>query len=93
MSLAPILQKTINPKNKEDVATYSSLTDVELRARLKGLLIERLDDRTLTASDIAQLKDVFGLASAETDLVIQTIDYSSMCSDCPRMQPPVAPAE
>ena len=66
------------------------MTDQELRARLKVLLIERLNDRTLTASDIAQLKDVFGLANATSDLRIEGMDFKSMCEDCPKLLPPVA---
>ena len=82
-ALSPVLSEYITPKKQGSSEILAgSLTDEELRLRLKALLVERLDDRTLSASDIAQLKDVFGLADATSDLTIQITKFDGLCNDC-----------
>jgi hypothetical protein len=61
----------------------STLTDAELRMHVKQLLMNRLSAGTLSASDIGQLKDIFGLASKTEELTIQVVDYSNAMLDCP----------
>jgi|TARA_Y100000310_G_scaffold71020_1_gene66841 hypothetical protein len=72
-------------ETKEECLNLSAnnLSDSELRVRVKGLLIKRLADGTLSASDIGQLKDIFGLASKTDDLSIEVVDYSNALIDCP----------
>jgi hypothetical protein len=60
-----------------------SLTDKELRTRVKNHLVAKLADGTLGAADIGQLKDIFGLASKAEELTIQVVDYSNAMIDCP----------
>ena len=69
----------LNP-NRIDVST---LTDAELRLRVKQHLVDKLTNNTLGAADIGQLKDVFGLASKTEDLTIQVVDYTNAIIDCP----------
>tara|TARA_Y100000310_G_scaffold211187_1_gene211926 strand:- start:57 stop:476 length:420 start_codon:yes stop_codon:yes gene_type:complete len=79
-------EHTQKEKKKEeglDPSNLSDLTDAELRQRVKGLLVARLDEGTLSASDIGQLKDIFGLASKTDDLSIEVVDYSNAIIDCP----------
>lgn len=61
----------------------STLTDGELRMHVKQLLMDRLSAGTLSASDIGQLKDIFGLASKTEELQIEVVDYSNAIIDCP----------
>ena len=85
-TLSPILSNTIQPQKKEEVETLAStISDEELRARLKVHLVERLDNGVLQAAEIAQLKGVFGLVDAVQDVIIELIDYRNMCSDCPKL--------
>ncbi len=81
-TIRPILTNHIDTRINQNVEPAALVSDVELRARLKALLIERLNDRTLSASDIAQLKDVFGLADAKSELTINITKYSGLCSEC-----------
>lgn len=74
-----------NPCNPLD--STALVTDEQIRARVKRHLLNRLADGTLSASDIGQLKDVFGIANKESDLSISVIDYRSMCLGCPRATP------
>ena len=60
-----------------------NLSDAELRSRVKNHLLVKLDDGSLSGSDIGQLKDIFGLASKVEELRIETVDYSNAIIDCP----------
>jgi len=82
-TISPILTNHIDPRKKNNVATLSAITDEEIRARLRIHLIERLNDKTLQAAEIAQLKDVFGLSSATADTTINIVDYANVIIDCP----------
>ena len=55
-------------------------TDSELRAGVRALLINKVNDNSLTASEIGQFKDVFGLANEKDDLLIEAVDYSGACT-------------
>ena len=58
-------------------------SDKELRDGLKKLLASRVFTKTIQASEIAQLKDLFGLVDQRADLKIEVIDYNSALEDCP----------
>ena len=58
-------------------------TDEELRLGARAFLIGKLKDNAITASEFAQFKDVFGLASQSDELRIITTDYSNAIIDCP----------
>jgi len=58
-------------------------TDSEVRVRARAVLLDKLNDGSITAAEFAQFKDVFGLASAESDLNIRVVSYSELCADCP----------
>lgn len=75
-------------KKKKKGLNPTPVTDEELRSRLREHLLDRLEDGSLSASEIGQLKDVFNLASKTDNLVIQTIDFRDMCSDCPKRNAP-----
>ena len=65
-------------------------SDDELRAGVRLLLIAKVNDNSLTASEIGQFKDVFGLADASSDLVIETVDYANACTcDVPHVCPEI----
>jgi hypothetical protein len=66
----------------EEKAAAKDMTDAELRAELRDFLITKLQDKTLSGSDIGQLKDVFGLADQTTDLIINTVDYKNAIIEC-----------
>jgi len=67
------------------------LTDEELRARVRRLLIARLDDQSLTASEIGQFTKIFGLDQDAERTIIEPINYCDICAECPAMQPPTLP--
>jgi hypothetical protein len=81
------LEREEQAKKKRDSLDSSSpesnLTDEELRLRVKNHLLVKLDDGSLSGSDIGQLKDIFGLASKVEELRIETVDYSNAIIDCP----------
>lgn len=66
-------------------ALTEDLTEDELRAHVKSLLITRLKDKTLTAAEIAQFKDVFGLANKSSDIEINVVNYAGICDGCDRL--------
>ena len=93
-TISPTLQKLTNTpieqdNKKEDGLNPSpDLSDSQLRTRLKNLLIVKLDNGTVTAAEIAQLKDVFGLADATSDLTIEIVNYKDACPECARREKP-----
>ena len=60
-----------------------NLSDAEIRKLLRVHLIERLADGSLTAAEIAQLKDVFDLSKAAEAMVIELVEYSGSPGLCP----------
>ena len=84
------LHKQLRSIEKEDQEKKNGLnlpdnpTDTQLREALKALLVVKLKDNTLTAAEIAQLKDVFGLADATSDLTIEVVNYADSCPECAR---------
>ena len=85
-TLAPIIKdtKTTDTKEKEWFELAQGMKDGELRTRVKALLLEKLDNKTLGANDIAQLTKVFGLADATSDLTIEVVNYADSCPECAR---------
>ena len=53
----------------------TNVTDEELRQKLRSLLLAKLGDQSLSAPEIAQLKDIFGLTNAKQDVVIEIVSY------------------
>lgn len=81
---------TTKDQQKDNQSKKSGLnptlpTDKQLRVELKQHLITKLANGQLQAAEIAQLKDIFGLANAQSDLQIELIDYKSLCDDCPKL--------
>ena len=70
-------------------------SDSEVRVRARAVLLDKLNDGSITAAEFAQFKDVFGLASAESDLNITVTSYADLCPDCPitRKPTPIDPNE
>ena len=78
------IESTQEKKKKDGLdPTSGTLTDAELRTRVKNHLVAKLADGTLGAADIGQLKDIFGLASKTEELTIQVVDYANAIIDCP----------
>lgn len=75
--------KQLHQREQTPDRLKTEMTDKELRQELRSLLVEKLQNKTLQASEIAQLKDVFGLADQTSDLLVQAVDYSNMLIDCP----------
>lgn len=59
--------------------------DAELRGMIRRTLVEKLADGSWTASDIGQVKDIFGLSSAVQDVHIEYVQFNGICDGCPRM--------
>ena len=91
------LNKTLSKLNDDKVATLIPLdcSDEELRTRVKTHLVNKLNDGSLTASEIGQLKEVFpSLVSSVDDLTIEYVDYENCIVECPKCganvhEPPV----
>lgn len=66
-------------------------TDAEIRTGARALLISKLQSKEISAAEFAQFKDVFGLANDANDLDIQTVEFKSMCDECPLMDSPALP--
>ena len=81
--------KTEEKKKKDGLNQLTAdSTDDELRVGVRNLLIAKVNDNSLTASEIGQFKDVFGLADASSDLLIETVDYANACTcDVPHVCP------
>ena len=82
-------------EEKEDGCNLTPLTpkstDEEIRSHARMLLMTKLNDKSITATEFGQFKDVFGLANADSDITVTTIDYRSMCTDCPLGRAPEVP--
>jgi hypothetical protein len=59
--------------------------DAELRGMIRRTLVEKLADGSWTASDIGQVKDIFGLSSAVQDVHIEYVQFGGICEGCPRL--------
>ena len=70
-------------EKKKGLIPPESMSDDELRLRLREHLISKLGSGELQAAEIAQLKDLFGLASKANDLVVELVDYKNATIDCP----------
>ena len=79
--LAPTLCSEVITKD-EDLDW--DMSDPELRVEVKKLLMRKLKSGSLTGADIGQFKDIFGLADATSDLVIEVVDYKDVCPECER---------
>lgn len=55
--------------------TSDEVSDDQLRAKLRSILIKKLEDNSISAAEIAQLKDVFGLTNAKQDINVQVISF------------------
>jgi len=52
------------------------LTEDERQDELTRFLDAKLLDGTLTAAELAQFKDIYGLKSKERDIIIETINFA-----------------
>jgi regulator of replication initiation timing len=58
------------------VVEPEDVTDDQLRRSLRSLLVAKLKDQSLSAPEIAQLKDIFGLTNAKQDITISIVSYA-----------------
>lgn len=64
-------------KREEKVRTRGRmLTDDERQEELTRFLDAKLLDGTLTAAELGQFKDIYGLKNKERDIIIQTINFA-----------------
>lgn len=54
------------------------LTDEERAAEVMAFLDEKLQDRTLTAAELAQFKDIFNLKARDQDITIEMTDFRAV---------------
>lgn len=67
-------QKQIK-KLEEMVSAPQDMSDEVLMDELRGLLFSKLKDKSLSAAEIRELKELFGLTQKQADLVIETVDF------------------
>lgn len=53
------------------------MSDDVLMVKLRELLFVKLEDKTLSAAEIRELKELFGLTQKQADLIINVIDYAN----------------
>ena len=87
------MQEMINQEDELGPLLTIDASEADIRTRAKGLLISMINKGKMTAQFFAQFKDVFGLANASDNLDITTVDFKSMCGDCPLMDSPALPSE
>ena len=76
-AMAPLMRKYIHDaKMVEKIEEQTDISDEELRQKLRAHLLVRLEEKSIQASEIAQLKDVFGLTERERDIIIEVINYA-----------------
>ena len=71
------LQKELDKQTALPLDT-GEVTDDELRRDLRLLLRAKLKDQSLSAAEIAQLKDIFGLTNAKQDVSIEIVSYKDV---------------
>jgi Na+/phosphate symporter len=71
----------------EGALAEGDVTDEELVSRLRVLLLAKLSDQSLSAAEIREMKDLFGLTARTADTIIEIVSYKDVCGGCPRMEP------
>ena len=52
-------------------------SDEGLRGEVRSLLVSKLRDKSLSAAEIREFKDLFGLTEKKADLIVNVIDYAN----------------
>ena len=72
-------------KGALDILSVDS-SDEELRNGARAILISKLKSNEISASEFAQFKDVFGLASNADTMEVYTVSYKDqLCDGCHRI--------
>lgn len=71
----------LEEQKKSRVSLGPDASDEEVRAAIRQVLLDRIGDGTLSAADIAQTKDLFGLKDKEQEIIVNLIDYSNLTDE------------
>ena len=72
------LKEELSMAQEVALGQEETLTDSELRGKLRALLVAKVAEGSISAAEIAQLKDVFGLTNAKQDITIELVHYKSL---------------
>ena len=72
------LNEALSKAQEKTPLPSGEVTDDQLRQKLRTLLLNKLNDETLSAAEIAQLKDIFGLTNAKQDITIEIVSYKAL---------------